>query len=160
AAQVYGNRLAVVHGAVRRTWAQTYERAQRLAGALAAAGIQRGDTVAVMLPNIPAMIEAHFGVPMAGAVLNALNTRLDARTLAFILEHGSATVLLYDSEYAALVREVLGHLRAPPRTVRIEDSEYAGPHGDLGDAEYEAWLAANRPTPPGKGRRTNGTTCA
>ena len=100
AAQVYGQRLAVVHGKVRRTWAQTYERAQRLAGALAAAGIGRGDTVAVMLPNIPAMVEAHFGVPMLGAVLNTLNTRLDTPSVLFMLGHGEARALIVDTEYA------------------------------------------------------------
>src|SRR5690606_3751072 len=100
--------------------------------------VQRGDVVAVLAPNTPALYEAHFGVPMASGVLNALNTRLDAATLAFILEHGRAKVFLYDSEYAELVREVLSRLSKPPRTVRIEDTEYPGPHGALGDAEYES----------------------
>ncbi len=151
AAAVYPERAALLHGDRSQSWRVTDERCRRLAAALAAWGVRRGDVVAVLAPNTPALYEAHFGVPMAGAVLNALNTRLDARTLAFILEHGGATVLLYDSEYAALVREVLGHLRAPPRTVRIEDSEYAGPHGDLGDAEYEAWLAAQPADAPWEG---------
>ena len=151
AAAVYPERAALLHGDRSQNWRATYERCRRMAAALAAWDVRRGDVVAVLAPNTPALYEAHFGVPMAGAVLNALNTRLDARTLAFILEHGGATVLLYDSEYAALVREVLGHLRAPPRTVRIEDSEYAGPHGDLGDAEYEAWLAAQPVDAPWQG---------
>ncbi|WZB74240.1 acyl-CoA synthetase [Achromobacter insuavis] len=151
AAAVYPERAALLHGDRSQSWRVTDERCRRMAAALAAWGVRRGDVVAVLAPNTPALYEAHFGVPMAGAVLNALNTRLDARTLAFILEHGGATVLLYDSEYAALVREVLGHLRAPPRTVRIEDSEYAGPHGDLGDAEYEAWLAAQPSDAPWEG---------
>ncbi len=151
AAAVYPERAALLHGDRSQSWRVTDERCRRMAAALAAWGVHRGDVVAVLAPNTPALYEAHFGVPMAGAVLNALNTRLDARTLAFILEHGGATVLLYDSEYAALVREVLGHLRAPPRTVRIEDSEYAGPHGDLGDAEYEAWLAAQPADAPWEG---------
>ncbi len=151
AAAVYPERAALLHGDRSQSWRVTDERCRRMAAALAAWGVRRGDVVAVLAPNTPALYEAHFGVPMAGAVLNALNTRLDARTLAFILEHGGATVLLYDSEYAALVREVLGHLRAPPRTVRIEDSEYAGPHGDLGDAEYEAWLAAQPADAPWEG---------
>jgi len=90
AASVYPDRLAIVHGSIRRNWAETYTRARRLASALTQRGIGRGDTVAVMLPNIPAMVEAHFGVPMAGAVLNTLNTRLDAQTLAFMLNHGEA----------------------------------------------------------------------
>nr|WP_314357002.1 acyl-CoA synthetase [uncultured Achromobacter sp.] len=104
AAEVYGQRLAVVYGKVRRTWAQTYERAQRLANALERAGIQRGDTVAVMLPNIPAMVEAHFGVPMVGAVLNTLNTRLDAPSVLFMLGHGEARALIIDTEYADIAQ--------------------------------------------------------
>src|SRR5690349_3733770 len=91
-AEVYPDRLAIVHGPRRRTWAQTYERCRRLASALAARGVGRGDTVAVMLPNTPPMVEAHFGVPMAGAVLNALNTRLDPESVAFMLDHGEARV--------------------------------------------------------------------
>ncbi|MFY3860621.1 acyl-CoA synthetase [Achromobacter xylosoxidans] len=153
AAAVYPERAALLHGDRSQSWRATYDRCRQMAAALAAWGVRRGDVVAVLAPNTPALYEAHFGVPMAGAVLNALNTRLDARTLAFILEHGGATVLLYDSEYAPLVREVLGHLRAPPRTVRIEDSEYTGPHGDLGDAEYEAWLAAQPADAPWEGPR-------
>ncbi|MGO4398990.1 acyl-CoA synthetase [Achromobacter sp. PAB15] len=142
AASVYPERAALLHGEHRQSWGQTYERCRRFASALRAWGVGQGGVVAVLAPNIPALYEAHFGVPMAGAVLNALNTRLDASTLAFILDHGGASVLLYDSEYAGLVRDVLERLPAPPRTVRIEDAEYAGSHGDLGDAEYEAWLAA------------------
>src|ERR1700761_6920234 len=102
AADVYGDRLAVVHGDVRRTWRESYERTRRLASALQQAGIGRGDTVAALLPNIPAMIEVHFGVPMAGAVLNTLNTRLDIATILFMLRHGEAKVLIVDTEYAEL----------------------------------------------------------
>ena len=87
-AAVYPDRLAVIHGSFRTTWCDTYARSRRLASALAQRGVGRGDTVAVIAPNIPAMFEAHFGVPMAGAVLNALNTRLDAGAIAFMLEHG------------------------------------------------------------------------
>jgi fatty-acyl-CoA synthase len=100
AAEVYGERLAVVHGDIRRSWRETYERTRRLASALRRAGIERGDTVAVLLPNIPPMIEAHFGVPMAGAVLNTLNTRLDVSTLLFMLRHGEAKALIVDTEYS------------------------------------------------------------
>lgn len=153
AAAVYPERAALLHGNHGQSWRATYDRCRQMAAALAAWGVRRGDVVAVLAPNTPALYEAHFGVPMAGAVLNALNTRLDARTLAFILQHGGATVLLYDSEYGPLIREVLGHLPTPPRTVRIEDSEYAGPHGDLGDAEYEAWLAAQPADAPWEGPR-------
>lgn len=142
AARVYPDRPALIHGTCTQTWARTYERCCRMAAALAADGVKRGETVAVLAPNTPALYEAHFGVPMAGAVLNALNTRLDAATLAFILDHGEARVFLYDSEYAALVADVLARLPQPPRVVRIEDCGFAGPHGDLGDAAYESWLAA------------------
>ncbi|CAP40374.1 acyl-CoA synthetase [Bordetella petrii] len=145
AAEVYPQRPALVHGNRSQSWRATQQRCRQMAAALRAWGVQRGDVVAVLAPNIPALYEAHFGVPMAGAVLNALNTRLDAATLAFILEHGRATVLLFDSEYASLVQDVLGRLAAPPRTVRIEDAEYTGEHGTLGDAEYETWLAAQPP---------------
>ena len=115
AAEVYGDRLAVVHGKVRRNWRQTYERAQRLAGALAQAGIKRGDTVAVMLPNIPAMVEAHFGVPMLGAVLNTLNTRLDTPSVLFMLGHGEARALIIDTEYAELAQRARAGIPAPGR---------------------------------------------
>lgn len=105
-AQVYGAMPAVVYGKTRRTWAQTYERCRRLASSLAARGIQRNDTVAVLLPNIPEMVEVHFAVPMAGAVLNALNTRLDYATLLFMLRHGEAKLLIIDSEYSVLAEKL------------------------------------------------------
>lgn len=91
----------------RQTWAQTYARCRRLASSLQRRGIGRNDTVAVMLPNTPAMVEAHFGIPMAGAVLNTLNTRLDAPTLAFMLDHGEAKAVFVDAEYAALMAEAI-----------------------------------------------------
>ncbi|RSE94842.1 acyl-CoA synthetase [Achromobacter aegrifaciens] len=139
AAQVYGQRLAIVHGEVRRNWAQTYERAQRLAGALAQAGIKRGDTVAVMLPNIPAMVEAHFGVPMLGAVLNTLNTRLDTPSVLFMLGHGEAQALIVDTEYAELAqraRAEFPHLKL----ISVHDLETA-PAELPGAVDYEAFLA-------------------
>ncbi len=105
-AQVYGAMPAVVYGKTRRTWAQTYGRCRRLASSLAARGIQRNDTVAVLLPNIPEMVEVHFAVPMAGAVLNALNTRLDYATLLFMLRHGEARLLIIDSEYGVLAEKL------------------------------------------------------
>src|SRR3546814_18348255 len=108
-----------------------------MAAALRAWGVQRGDVVAVLAPNVPALYEAHFGVPMAGAVLNALHTRLDAATLAFILEHGRAAVLPSASDYAGLVQAVLGRLAAPPRTVRIEDQATAGAHRPHGDPHHQ-----------------------
>src|SRR5690242_2535499 len=106
-AEVYPDRLAVVHGPLRRTWAEVFARCRQLASALAQRGIGRGDTVAVMLPNTPPMVEAHYGVPMAGAVLNALNTRLDAAALAFMLDHGEAKALITDREFAPVIKQTL-----------------------------------------------------
>lgn len=143
AAEVYGQRLAVVHGKVRRTWGQTYERAQRLANALERAGIQRGDTVAVMLPNIPAMVEAHFGVPMLGAVLNTLNTRLDAPSVLFMLGHGEARALIVDTEFADIAqraRAEFPHLRI----ISVHDLDSA-PATLPGAVDYEAFLADASP---------------
>src|SRR6476661_675088 len=106
-AQVYPDRLAVIHGDLRRTWSELDARCRRLASALAARGVGKGDTVAVMLPNTPAMVEAHFGIPMAGAVLNALNTRLDAPTIAFMLDHGEAKVVIVDPEFAGVMKTAI-----------------------------------------------------
>ena len=103
AAYVYPDRISIIHGDQRSTWKETYQRARRLASALSKRGIGVGDTVAVMLPNIPAMVEAHFGVPMSGAVLNALNTRLDAEAIDFMLEHGEVKLLIADAEFAPVV---------------------------------------------------------
>ena len=141
AARVFPERTAVVYGLRRQSWALTYERCRRLAGALVGWGIERGDTVATMLPNVPAMVEAHFGVPMAGAVLNTLNTRLDADTIAFMLRHGRARVLLTDREFSPVIEKALTLLGDDrPRVVDVDD--LAVPHGRaLGEIEYEAFLA-------------------
>ena len=117
---VYPNRIAVVHGSRRITWAQAGERCRRLASALAKLGIGRGDTVAAMLPNIPEMFEAHFGVPMTGGVLNALNIRLDAATIAFILQHGEAKILLTDREFSATIAAALALIPAEKRPLVID----------------------------------------
>ncbi|GAA5232602.1 AMP-binding protein [Verticiella sediminum] len=148
AAQVHPAHPALRHGARVQTWAETYARCCRLAAALRGSGVQTGDTVAVLAPNTPAMYEAHFGVPMAGAVLNTLNTRLDAAALGFMLDHGQARVLIFDSEYADLVAEVLAGVQRRPYLVRIEDAGFAGPHGALGDASYDAWLGTADPATP------------
>ncbi len=141
-AAVYPNRLAVVHGARRYTWAQAGERCRRLGSALARLGIGRGDTVAAMLPNIPEMFEAHFGVPMTGAVLNALNIRLDAATIAFILQHGEAKVLLTDREFSATVEAALALIPPERRPLVIDVVDDLAPPGKrLGSLEYEALLA-------------------
>src|SRR3954471_559493 len=126
AAHVPPERLSVVHGAARYTWRQTYGRARRLASALSRRGLGIGDTVAVMLPNTPPMYEAHFGVPMCGAVLNALNTRLDAEAIAFMLEHGEAKLLITDKEFSATVGAALGRIKAKIPVIDAEDAEYAG----------------------------------
>ena len=102
-AEVYPERLAVVHGDLRRNWSEVFARCRQLPSALQRSGIAKGDTVAVMLPNTPPMVEAHFGIPATGAVLNALNTRLDAETVAFMLDHGEAKVVIVDSEFAGLM---------------------------------------------------------
>ncbi len=143
-AAVYPDRPAVIYGARRYGWRQALERCRRLAAALAAHGIRRGDTVAVMAPNIPEMFEAHFGVPMAGAVLNALNIRLDPETIAFILRHGEAKVLITDTEFAPVVNEALARLERKPFVVDILDP--AGPGGtQLGQVDYEAFLSGADP---------------
>ncbi|QID17654.1 acyl-CoA synthetase [Nitrogeniibacter mangrovi] len=140
-ASVYPARTSVVHGARRFTWSETYDRCRRLASALAARGIGKGDTVAVMLPNVPAMFEAHFGVPMIGAVLNTLNTRLDAEAIAFMLGHGEAKVLITDPEFAGVIGQALELLDGPkPLVIDALDPEYPGTDR-LGEIEYEAFIA-------------------
>jgi fatty-acyl-CoA synthase len=145
AADVFPRRLAVVHGRRRYTWSQTAERCRRLASALSARGVGAGDTVAVMAPNTPEMYEAHFGVPMTGAVLNTLNTRLDAESIAFMLDHGEARVVLVDRELAPVMEAALALVARKPLVVRIDDSEYQGRGERLGEVEYEAFLASGEP---------------
>jgi fatty-acyl-CoA synthase len=145
AADVYPDRLAVVHGRRRYDWAQTAARARRLAAALSARGIGRGDTVAVLAANTPELYEAHFGVPATGAVLCALNIRLDAASIAFILDHSEARVLLVDREFAPLAAAALGTATARPYVVDIVDSEYAGPGDPIGSTDYETFLAGGSP---------------
>ena len=113
-----------IHGAQRFTWRETYARCRRLASALARRGIGKNDTVAVMAPNIPAMYEAHFGVPMCGAVLNTLNTRLDAETIAFMLRHGGARALITDREFSATIEQALTLLDERPLVIDIDDPSY------------------------------------
>jgi fatty-acyl-CoA synthase len=139
-AAVHPDRLAVVHGARRYDWAETYRRCRRLASALARRGIGKNDTVAVMGANTPELFEAHFGVPMAGAVLNALNIRLDTAAIAFILEHGEAKALITDREFSAVVEAALGKLKRRPLVIDIDDA--TAPEGKrLGAMDYEAFLA-------------------
>jgi fatty-acyl-CoA synthase len=145
AADVYPRHPAIVHGMLRRNWEQTRERCQRLACALRRRGLQRGDVVAVMLPNVPAMVEAHFGVPMAGLVLNTLNTRLDPEALAYMLEHGGAKVVLVDVELSAVMQRavalVVGQGLAPPLVIDVPDPEFVPDGQRIGTLDYEALLA-------------------
>ncbi len=146
AADVYPLRLAVVHGSLRRSWGELYCRCRQLASALQRHGVGRGDTVAVMLPNTPPMVEAHFGVPMAGAVLNAINTRLDASTVAFMLDHGEARVVIVDPEFAPVMQQALA-LRSKPSPVLVIDVEDGlfGPGTPIGSVGYEQFLAQGDP---------------
>ena len=143
-ASVYPHYPAVVHGSIRRNWAETYARCRRLASALAGRGIGKGDTVAVMLPNIPQMLEAHFGVPMIGAVLNPLNVRLDAEAIAFMLQHGEAKVLITDREFHEVIHAAVGMLDPPPLVIDVDDPEY-GEGQAVSDLDYEAFLAEGDP---------------
>ena len=148
-ASVYPDRIAVIYGSRRQTWWDTYARCRRLASALQQRGIGAGDTVAAMLPNVPAMFEAHFGVPMTGAVLNTLNTRLDAEAIAFMLQHGEAKVLLTDREFSGVVEKALAMIggsgdKRRPLVIEVEDDD--APEGrSLGDVSYETFLAHGDP---------------
>ncbi|AXF19026.1 acyl-CoA synthetase [Paraburkholderia caledonica] len=139
-ASIWPERTAIVHGAIRRDWAQTYRRCRWLASALRARGIGNGDTVAMIAANTPELFEAHFGVPLCGAVLNTINTRLDADTIAFILNHGEAKLLITDREFSATVRKALARLGRDIEVIDIDDPQFEG--GDLlGEKDYEALLA-------------------
>jgi fatty-acyl-CoA synthase len=143
-AYTYPRRVAVIHGERQLTWAEVYARCRRLASALKQHGIGAGDTVAAALPNGPAMYEAHFGVPMAGAVLNTINTRLDADTIAFILQHGEARVLLTDREFSATVKKALEIANARLLVIDVDDPEFIG--GKLiGETDYEKFLLSGDP---------------
>ena len=144
AASVHPDRIAVIHGSLRQTWRDTYARCRRLAGALAGLGLGKGDTVSVMLPNTPAMYEVHFGVPMCGAVLNTLNTRLDAESIAFMLRHCGARVLLTDREYSATVARALAMLEHKPLVVDVDDPLFEGGER-LGELDYETLLSRGSP---------------
>jgi fatty-acyl-CoA synthase len=143
-ADVFPGRTAWIHGPERRSWGEVRARCRRLAAALWGRGVRPGDTVAAMLPNIPAMLEAHYGVPMTGAVLNGINTRLEPATVAYILGHGRAKVLLTDTELAPIVGEALAGLAAPPLVIDVDDPH--GPGGErLGELAYEAFLEEGDP---------------
>ncbi|MEN0074758.1 MAG: AMP-binding protein [Paracraurococcus sp.] len=152
AARIYPQRVAVIHGRRRLTYAALAERSRRLAAALRGAGIAPGEVVAVLAPNIPEMLEAHYGVPMAGAVLLTINIRLDAASIGFILRHSKAKLLLVDSEFAGIAGVALAGMQAPPPAIDIHDPEGPGGEGPngkgLGGTAYEAFLAGGDPAAP------------
>lgn len=142
-ASVYPERLAIVHGTLRQSWGLTYARCRQLASSLQRAGIGKNDTVAVILPNTPPMVEAHFGVPMSGAVLNTLNTRLDPEALAFMLDHGEAKALIVDPEFAPVIAKALKlRTRAEPLLViQVDDEVYGEAAVQVGTVRYEDFVA-------------------
>ena len=140
AAEVYPEKLAVVHGDLRRNYGELYARCRKLASALSERGIGLGDTVAVIAPNTPEMLEMHYGVPMTGAVLNTINTRLDAAAIGFIFDHGEAKMVFVDREFSGLVRDALAHAKVKPIVIDIDDPEYDGPGDRIGEAEYEDFI--------------------
>jgi fatty-acyl-CoA synthase len=141
AAAVFPDHVAVIHGALKRSYREFYARSRRLASVLTRRGFGRGDTIAVLLANTPAMLECHYGVPMCGAVLNTLNTRLDAAAIAFMLGHGEAKALIVDREFSKLARDALAKCAARPLIVDHDDAEYSGPGEPIGAVDYEALLA-------------------
>ena len=145
AAAVFPDHTAVIHGAMRRPYRDLYARARRLASALEKHGIGRGDTVSVMLANTPAMVEAHYGIPMCKGVLNALNTRLDAAIIAFTLDHAETRVLIVDREFSKVMGEALKLAKAKPFIIDYDDPEYDGPGERLGAIDYETFLEGGDP---------------
>ena len=145
-ASVFPDRLAIVHGAIRRDYKTFYARARRLASALAAKGVGKGDTVSVMLANTPAMAECHYGVPMTGGVLNTMNTRLDAAIIAFTLDHAETKVLIVDREFSGVVRDALKLAKSRPLVIDYDDPEYTGTGERIGVIEYEDFVAAGDPS--------------
>src|SRR3981081_3825915 len=144
-AAVYPDHVSAVYDGRSFTWSQTYARCRRFASYLAGRNIGTGDTVAAMLPNVPAMNEVHFGVPMAGAVLNALNIRLDAASIAFQLDHGGAKIILVDPEFAGVISEALTLMKGPkPFVIDVDDSAFAGGKR-IGELEYEDALLQGDP---------------
>ena len=143
-AHVYPDYPSVVYGARRYTWAETYARCRRLASALSAHGVQSGETVSIIAANIPELYEAHFGVPMIGAVLNAINTRLDAPIIAFILNHAESKVLFVDPEFSGVVKEALKQVERDLLVIDIEDASFKGGE-KLGTLSYDALLAEGNP---------------
>jgi fatty-acyl-CoA synthase len=145
AAATFPAHAAIIHGSRRTSYAEFYSRARRLASALAKRGIKRGDTVSVVLANSPAMLEANYGVPMTGAVLNAINTRLDATVIAFTLDHAEAKVVITDREFSKVVKEALARAKVKPLVVDYDDAEFTGDGEKLGGIGYEDFLKEGDP---------------
>jgi fatty-acyl-CoA synthase len=145
AASVFPDHTAIIHGTLRRSYAEFYARARRLASALDKRGIKRGDTVTALLANTPAMLEAHYGVPMTGAVLNTINTRLDAAIVAFTLDHADTKVLIVDREFSRIAKEALALAKAKPLMIDYDDPEFSGAGERIGSVEYEDFIATGDP---------------
>lgn len=145
AANVFPEHTAIIHGALRRSYAEFYARSRRLASALAQRGIGRGDTVSVLLPNTPAMLECHYGVPMCGGVLHSINTRLDAAIIAFQLDHAHSEVVIVDAELMPLMQQALSLANVTPLVIQVDDPEYSGPRSAFSGLDFEAFLAAGDP---------------
>ena len=145
AAAVFPDHTAIIHGPLRRTYAEFYARTRRLASALSKRGIKRGDSVSAMLANTPAMLECHYGVPMTQGVLNTLNTRLDAAIIAFSLDHAEAKVVIIDREFSKVMKDALALCKAKPLVIDYDDPEYGGAGERLGKIEYEDFVASGDP---------------
>ncbi len=140
-AEVYPSHTAIIHGDISRDWATTYKRSKKLASALIKRGVKKGDTVSAMLPNTPAFVEAHFAIPMTGAILNSLNIRLDVESIAFILQHAEAKVILVDPEFAETISMAVMRMEDRPLIIDVNDVLYEGGDKNIGEIEYEALLA-------------------
>jgi fatty-acyl-CoA synthase len=145
AATVFPGHTAIVHGARRWSYAEFYARSRQLASALASEGIVRGDTVSVLLPNTPTMLECHYGVPMSGAVLHSINTRLDASIIAFQLDHAMSKLVIVDREFMPLMDEALALASVKPTLIQADDPEFTGPETDFAAQDYEAFLSSGDP---------------
>ena len=157
AAQVFPHHAAIVHGAQRWTYAQYYGRARQLASALSKRGIGAGDTVSVMLANTPPMLEAHYGVPMTGAVLHSINTRLDAAIIAFMLDHAESKVVITDTEFSPVMKEALARASVKPIVIHYADPEYPGSANRMASKIMKPSLRAAIPNSNGGCRAMNGT---
>src|SRR6056297_1683277 len=141
AASVYPEHTAIVHGGLRRSYAQFYARSRQLASALSRTGIGRGDTVSALLANTPAMLECHYGVPMSGAVLHSINTRLDAAIIAFQLDHAMSKIVIVDREFMPLMQEALALAEVTPLVIQYDDPEFDGAESPIDAVDYETFLS-------------------